>query len=164
MSPTDSINSLFVRVIVPLFICPNISFVFNVIFEETVLMELPRNAPRRKIDLYLYQLDQVRPTLGQIQRSVEQTIPSPKKRVEETATSPNKPDHPAGRSREEEDVISVLHGIGPDGCTAVASLILQLKQAPFSHLISTSEPLIELWEGLPTFHSFVSRNKSKDTF
>jgi len=106
-------------------------------------MELPRNAPRRKIDIYLHQVDQVRPILAQIQKNIEPKV-SPKK-------------------GENDNIVAVLHGIGPDGCTAVASVITQLRQSQFSNLISTSEPLIELWEGLPTFHAFISRNKPKET-
>ena len=110
-------------------------------------MELPPNAPRRKSDLYLYQTSEITATLRRIESTVEAKATK--------SQTPNVKHHDSTGN-----LVAVLHGIGPEGCSAVSSLMFQIKNSKFASKVNLSEPLIELWEGLPTFHSYIMLNKT----
>ena len=103
-------------------------------------MDLPKFAPRREIDLYVYQKNEINRTLEQFSKRLH-AKPS------NTVKSPDK---------KSQDIFSVVHGIGPDGCAAAAAINLKMKQMPFNSLLDVTAPLIELWEGLPTLHFYIS--------
>ena len=56
------------------------------------------------------------------------------------------------------DVICVIHGIGPDGCTAAASVSTKLKNNNFPNIV-IGQPHIQLWDGLPTLHIAIQKSK-----
>ena len=52
----------------------------------------------------------------------------------------------------------MIHGIGPDGCTAAASVSTKLKNNNFPNIV-IGQPHIQLWDGLPTLHIAIQKSK-----
>lgn len=57
------------------------------------------------------------------------------------------------------DLVAVVHGIGPDGCNAVGSIVLKVKSLVTDLPVHCGAPYIELWHGLPTIHCAISKHK-----
>ena len=113
-------------------------------------MDLPQFAPRRKFDHYLHHTGDIKPILNKIENL-------PKNVPQNLSPDKNRP-----KNGKDDDILAVLHGIGPEGCSAVASLLARLKQSDNNgKYFSISEPLIELWEGIPTFHAYILSKRNK---
>ena len=127
-------------------------------------MDLPSFAPRRKIDHYIHQTRDIMPLYNLILKIANQPKKVPKNDTPEKSRkneSPEKNRRKDSKNERNDDILAVLHGIGLEGCSAVATILARLKHSgeSESNNFSLSEPLIELWEGLPTFHAYILRNK-----